>query len=408
MTEFARYLIIGGGLAAHHAVRGIRERDAEGRIVIIGEEPELPYTRPHLSKAYLMGTRPKEKVYVKPASFYEENKAEVWIGRSAASIDPAAKQVSLAGGSTIGYDKLLLATGSSARRLNIDGSTLKGIYYLRTLADSDALRAAKEASKQTVIVGGGFIGAEVASAFAQAGVDTTMILREKALLERQVGPEAGRFLLDYFRDKGVKVELEKTVSAFTGNGQVAAVRTVDGREYPADTVVVGVGAIPRTELAKAVGLSNENGVVVDEYLRTSAPDVYAAGDIAGYIDSRYGRRLRLEHWDNAVQQGKHAGLNMAGANLPFDHVPYFYSDVFDLDLQAWGDMYDWDRTLVRGSHKNRLTYFFLKGDQLKAILAVDPDKEQGAAAEKLVAATPAMTGDTPYKDPDALYASIIG
>ncbi len=408
MSEHARYLIIGAGLAAHFAMRGIRERDAGGRIIIVGDEPELPYTRPHLSKSYLMGARPREKVYVKPASFYEENNTEVWANRTATAVDVANKTVRLASGSAIGFDKLLLVTGSEARRLTIDGSGLRGIYYLRRLADSDAIRAAKDASRRAVIVGGGFIGAEVASAFAQAGVDTTMLLSDDILLKRQVGPAAGQFLLDYFRDKGVRVELEKKVVAFAGDGQVAAVRTADGGEYPADTVVVGVGAVTRTELAAAAGLAMENnGVVVNERLRTSAPDIYAAGDIALYFDARYRRRLRLEHWDNAVQQGKHAGLNMAGADQPFDHVPYFYSDLFDLDLQAWGDTYDWDRTIVRGSHKNNLTYFYLKGDRLKAVLVVDPSKEQGAAAEKLAAAMPQVKDEARYAAPGVPYDQLI-
>ena len=406
MSEHARYLIVGAGLAAHFAVRGIRERDGQSRIVIVGDEPELPYTRPHLSKAYLIGTRPREKVFVKPASFYEENKAEVWTGRTATAVDAAQKSVTLAGGTSITYEKLLLATGSEARRLQIDGSGLRGIYYLRRLADSDALRAAKQASKRAVIVGGGFIGAEVASAFAQAGVDTTMLLADDVLLKRQVGEDAGRFLLDYFRAKGVTVEVEKKVTAFHGDGQVRAVRTADGGEYLADTVVVGVGAVTRIELAASAGLTIESGVVVDEYLRTSRPDIYAAGDIAFYFDARYGRRLRLEHWDNAVQQGKHAGLNMAGENQPFDHVPYFYSDLFDLDLQAWGDMYDWNRTVVRGAHKNNLTYFYLKDDRLKAVLVVDPTKEQAAAAEQLAAAMPRVKDEARYKDVTLPYEQL--
>jgi len=408
MSEHTRYLIIGAGLAAHFAMRGIRERDADGRIIIVGDEPELPYTRPHLSKAYLMGTRPREKVTIKPASFYAENRAEVWAARTATAVDVANKTVRLADGSTIGFDKLLLATGSEARRLNIDGSGLRGIFYLRRLADSDAIRAAKDASKRAVIVGGGFIGAEVASAFAQAGVDTTMLVSDNVLLKRQVGPAAGQFLLDTFRGKGVRVELEKKVTAFAGDGQVTVVRTADGGEYPADTVVVGVGAVTRTELAVAAGLAMQNnGAVVDERLRTSAADIYAAGDVAFYFDARYGRRLRLEHWDNAVQQGKHAGLNMAGADQPFDHVPYFYSDLFDLDLQAWGDLYDWDRTIVRGSHKNNLAYFYLKGDRLKAVLVVDPTKEQAAAAEKLAAAMPPVKDETRYANPGVPYDQLI-
>jgi 3-phenylpropionate/trans-cinnamate dioxygenase ferredoxin reductase subunit len=407
MSEQTRYLIVGAGLAANHAVRGIRERDEAGRIVIVGEEPEIPYTRPHLSKAYLMGKRPKEKVYVKPASFYDEHKAEVWTGRKATALDAADKTVTLADGTSLAFEKLLLATGGVPHRLNIEGGELNGIHYLRTLADSDAIRSAMLASKRAVIVGGGFIGAEVASAFAMAGVDTTMILMEQVMLERQIGQAAGQFLVDYYRRHGVKVELGKTVKAFLGSGQLNSVRTTGGAEYPADTVVAGVGVRPRVELAESAGLAIENGVLVDEYLRTSSPDIYAAGDIANYPDTRYGRRLRLEHWDNAVRQGKQAGLNMAGADQPFDHVPYFYSDVFDLDLQAWGDTTDWNRTITRGSHGNKLTFFYLKDNRLKAVLLVDPTKEEGAAAEKLAEAMPQVKDEARYADPRVPYKDLI-
>ena len=409
MTEQVKYLLVGAGLAAHHAVRGIRERDKDGRIVIIGDEPELPYTRPHLSKAYLMGKRERAKVFVKPAEFYsDEMKAEVWTGRHVKALDANKCATLLEDGATICFERALLATGGEPRRLTIPGADLHGIYYLRTLANSDAIKQAMESAKQGVVIGGGFIGAEVASALTQKGVETTMVLTEDSLLKRQVGPGASKFLTEYFEKKGVRIVKNKTVQAISGTGRVSQVKVEDGFDLPANMVVAGIGVTPRIQLAQAAGLKVDRGVVVDEYLRTSDPSFYAAGDIALYPDARFGHTLRLEHWDNAIAMGKAAGLNMAGANQPFDHVPYFYSDLFDLDLQAWGDLYRWDAIIVRGSLGHNLTYFYLYHDQLVAGLAINPSKDEAAALEKLVAAMPIVKDATPFSDPSAPYEKLVG
>ncbi len=407
MTEQVKYLLVGAGLAAHHAARGIRERDQDGRIVMVGDEPEFPYTRPHLSKAYLMGKRERAKVYVKPAEFYSnEVKAEVWTSRRVTAIDAQQNTAWLGDHTSIHFDYALLATGGEPRRLTIPGAELPGVFYLRTLADADAIRRALEKARRAVVIGGGFIGAEVASSLTQQGIATTLILHDDVLLKRQVGPAAGQFLTQYFTDKGVSLLKHATLKDITRNGGTLEVNLVDDVRLQADFVVVGVGITPRTNLAQAAGLKVENGVIVNAYLGTSTPAIYAAGDIAHYHDARYDHTLRLEHWDNAIAMGKVAGLNMAGAKQPFDHIPYFYSDLFDLDLQAWGDLYRWEAVIVRGSLGQQLTYFYLYHNRLVAGMAVNPSKEDAAGLQSLVTAMPEVQDAKPYSDVHVPYEEL--
>ena len=408
MSEQVKYLLIGAGLAAHHAARGIRERDKAGRIVIVGDESELPYTRPHLSKAYLTGKRERAKVIVKPLEFYsDELKAEVWTGRRVKSLE-AKKSTALLGDSTqISFEHALLATGGEPRRLAVPGADLPGVFYLRTLADADAIKHAMESAKHAVVIGGGFIGAEVASSLTQKSIATTMIVPDDALLKNQIGP-AGKTVTEYFQEKGVNILRRARVQSIAGKDHGLQVTLVDNVRLKADLVIAGIGVTPRIDLAQAAGLKVERGVMVNEYLRTSDPSIYAAGDIAQYHDARYGHVLRLEHWDNAIAMGKIAGLNMAGANQPFDHVPYFYSDLFDLDMQAWGDMYRWDTVIARGSLGHGLTYFYLYQNHLVAGLAINPSKEDAAALQRLVAATPEVKDVKAYGDVSVPYERLIG
>lgn len=408
MSEQVKYLLIGAGLAAHHAVRGIRERDPAGRIVMIGSEPELPYTRPHLSKGYLMGKRERAKVYVKPAEFYAELNVEVRTSRTVQALDARKCATLLEDGETVYFERALLATGGEPRRLTIPGAELPGVYYLRTLADADTIKQAMAAAGQAVVIGGGFIGAEVASALTQQGIETKLVFAEDSLLKRQVGPGASKFLTDYFENKGVQLIKNKQVQALIGRQHVAEVKIEDGWFVPAHMVVVGVGVTPRVALAESAGLKVEDGIVVNEYLRTSDPSIYAAGDIARYPDRRYGHSLRLEHWDNAIAMGKAAGLNMAGADQPFEHIPYFYSDLFDLDLQAWGDLYRWNAIIVRRPQHNNPTYFYLHNDQLAGVLSINPSKEEAAALESLVTAMPTVKDMKPFSDPSVPYQQLAG
>jgi 3-phenylpropionate/trans-cinnamate dioxygenase ferredoxin reductase subunit len=399
MSEQTTYVIIGAGLAGGRAAEAIRERDASGRIVLVGSEPFLPYHRPHLSKKYLMGKRPLEKVFFKPREFYDERKIEMLTGRTAVALAPQAHQVTLDDGTSLHYDRLLLATGAAPRQLDIAGGDLEGVHYLRTIPDSDALRAAMANSKKVAIVGGGFIGAEVASAFAQHNVETTMLLREDLLLRRAVGDVVARFLTDYFKQKGVDIRTDVNVDAFIGNsgqGRLEGVRLASGEVIPADTAAVGVGVAPRIALAQEAGLKVENnGVAVNEYLQSSDPDTYAAGDIAAFWSPLYHRRMRIEHWDVARQQGRTAGLNMAGANQPWDDLPYFYSDLFDLDIQAYGDLFEWDEALQRGpadpAGHPALTVFYLQKNQLRGALVINPAEGQLDAVQALLKPVPTLS-----------------
>jgi NADPH-dependent 2,4-dienoyl-CoA reductase/sulfur reductase-like enzyme len=249
------------------------------------------------------------------------------------------------------------------------------------------IKQAMETAKRAVVIGGGFIGAELASSLAQKGIVVTCVVLEDALLKNQIGP-VGKFLTDYFQEKGVNILRRARVQGITRKDRGLQITLVDNVRLKADLIVVGIGVTPRVELAQQAGLKVDDGVVVNDYLRTSDPAVYAAGDIAHYHDRRYDQRLRLEHWDNAIAMGKIAGSNMAGANQPFDHVPYLYSDLFDLDLQAYGDLYHWDAVIVRGSLGHDLTYFYLRQHRLVAGLAINPAQDEASALQKLIAAAP--------------------
>ncbi len=408
MREQTKYLLVGAGLAAHHAARAIRERDPAGRIVIVGDEPELPYTRPHLSKAYLMGKRERAKVFVKSVEYYSnELRAEVWTGRRVTALDAKKGTARLEDGTPIGFEHVLLATGSEPRRLKLPGADLPGIHYLRTLADADTIKQAMDTARYAVVIGGGFIGAEVASGLTQKRIATTLVTTDNAILDLQLGPAAGKFITDYFVDHGVDVFKRATVQHIEHKAHHLEVVLTDGVRLKADLIVVGIGVTPRVELARQAGLKVDNGVVVNEYLRTSDPAVYAAGDIAHYHDRRYDHGLRLEHWDNAIAMGKLAGSNMAGANQPFDHVPYLYSDLFDLDLQAYGDLYRWDAVIVRGSLGHGLTYFYLHQHRLVAGLAINPGKDDTDALQKLIAAAPEVHHTTAYCDVSVPYEKLM-
>jgi 3-phenylpropionate/trans-cinnamate dioxygenase ferredoxin reductase subunit len=387
------YVLIGGGLASARAAEAIRERDPGGRITLVAAERELPYNRPDLSKGYLLGKRPLEKVFFKPkgvadaAAFYRERDIDVALATPAIQLDRGAHTVTLDDGRMLNYDRLLLATGGRARRLdNLPGSNLPDLYYLRTLEDANALRLeATGGPRRAVVIGGSFIGAEVASALAQLGHETTLVMPQRLILERALGERAAQFVTERFRRAGVTILSGARPEAFLGADQrLTGVRLDGGAELPADLVALGVGLELNTELARQAGLALDErlgGVEVDEQLRTSDPDIYAAGDIAAYQSPLYGRRMRIEHWDHARQSGRQAGLNMAGDEAPYDALPYFYSDLFDLDLQAYGDLYQWDEVLARGpaepgaapaAGQPALMQFYLYRDVLRGVLAVNP------------------------------------
>lgn len=338
MTErFFSHVILGGGLAGAAAIEGIRDRDPAGSILLISAEHDPPYDRPPLSKKLWTGDKQVEEIFVHPDSFYTQHGVSLSLGTEVVELDVAKHALRDRNGTSIQYEKLLIATGGTPRRLTIPGGDLAGLSYFRTLHDYRELRAAATSGKSAVVIGGGFIGSELAASLCLNGLHVTMIFPEEWIVARVFPESLGRALTEYYRSKGITVLSQDTpVSIERSNGGYL-VHTRGGQQVRGDLVVVGIGITPNMGLAKAAGLKTENGVVVNEFLQTSNPDVYAAGDIALFPEQILGPR-RIEHWDNAVTQGKHAGRNMAGANEPFTDIPYFFSDLFEFGYEAVGEV----------------------------------------------------------------------
>ena len=332
----ATYVIVGGGLAAAKAVEGIRESDETGSIVLVTEENRLPYERPPLSKSVLKGDDPIESVFTHDEAWYADNNVELRLGTPATSLDTQAHTVTLRDGTVVGYDKLLLATGSSARALAVPGADLDGVLYLREMQESEALRKQLTDGARVVIVGAGWIGLEVASAAADAGASVTVVEPQATPLNAVMGAEVGQWFADLHRAHGVEFRFGEGVERLEGDGHVEAVVTRSGDRIPADAVVVGVGITPNTGLADGAGIDVDNGVVTDASLRTSADGVWAAGDVANWRSTTLGTNLRVEHWANALDGGLAAGRSMAAGNTTYDPVPFFFSDQYDVGLEYAG------------------------------------------------------------------------
>jgi 3-phenylpropionate/trans-cinnamate dioxygenase ferredoxin reductase subunit len=329
-------VVVGGGLAGAKAAETLREEGFDGRVVLVAEEPERPYERPPLSKDYLNGSKERDVIYVHDAGWYDEHDVDLRTGVRAVALDPGAHELELEGGERLGYRALLLATGATPRRLPLPGADLDGVHYLRTAADSDALRASlSPGDRSVVVVGAGWIGLEVAAAARSYGNAVTIVEPQPQPLRAVLGDEIGAVFAQLHRDRGVDLRLSTGVREFRGDGGRVRAVVTDAGEVPADVVVVGVGVAPRTELAEAAGLEIANGVVVDA-LRTSAPDVYAAGDIAFWPHPRYGRRIRVEHWANALNGGPAAARAMLGREVTYDRLPYFFTDQYDLGMEYSG------------------------------------------------------------------------
>lgn len=387
MPQSADYVIIGGGLAGGYAAISIRGIDKLGRIIIITDEEHIPYDRVPLSKKYLMGDISRDKLFFKREDFYESEKIELMTGRSARKLDPEARIVKLDDGEELSFNKLLLATGGKPKKLPIEGSEIGGVYYLRTVEDSERLKEEIERSRRVVVIGGGFIGCELASAFATKGLETTIIEVGPYLLNMAIDEETGRWLGKYYSERGVDVLVNTSVSRFVGeNGRVTSVELKDGRRILTDFVVVGVGIAVGTELAGLAGLKVEKGIVVDEYLETSAKGIFAAGDVAQFYSPIFKRHLRLEHYDIALKHGKLAGSNMAGQRRAFNELPYFFSYQFDLKINAYGDLANRTKIVRRGELNKEKGFFqfYLNHDVLDAILAVNMKWEEVRKARELV------------------------
>lgn len=347
MTHRQTFAIVGGGLAAAEAAKALRLEGYDGRLVVVAEEPGLPYERPPLTKEYLRGESAADQLLVRPASFYEESRIEVLTDRRAIGLDLAARSLTIDGGTVIAFDRLLLATGSRAVRPPLPGIDESWVYVLRTMADADRLREAARTAGSVVVAGGGWIAAESAASLRQMGLDVTLVLPGAEVLERHLGPVAGRIFTELHERQGIRLVRGSRVSAFVEAAGRRGVRLDSGDVVPCDFAVAGFGASPSVELAADAGLEVDGGIVADQRLMTRADGVYVAGDVASAWHPRYGRRVRSEHWDNARRQGRTAAQNMLGGTLSHDRIPYFFSDQFDLGMELIGRPDAGDRVLVR-------------------------------------------------------------
>jgi len=374
-----RIVIIGAALAGATAAVTLRSEGFDGEIELVGAEPHLPYNRPPLSKGYLRGEERFEDQLVNPAGAYAEKRIAPRLGVRATAIDAAAKRVQLDSGERIAYDRLLVATGGRNRTLAMPGSALAGVLQLRTVEDCDRIRAAAQQARRVVVVGLGFIGAEVAASLRQLGVTVTLVGPDPAPLARVLGREVGDVLGGVHRDKGVELVPGESVAAFEGTARVERVLTASGRRLDGDLVVAGIGIVPNTELLAAAGARVDNGVLVDEHCRTSLPDVYAAGDVTNHQHPVFGR-LRVEHWNNALRQGQAAARAMLGDPRPYDYVHTFWSDQYEHSLQYVGFATSWDRLVFRGRPRTRrFLGFYVKEGLVRAAVGFDRGGDPEAA-----------------------------
>ncbi|HEY7464439.1 MAG TPA: FAD-dependent oxidoreductase [Candidatus Limnocylindria bacterium] len=377
-----RVVVIGGGLAGASAAFALRKGGFAGELTIVGDEAHRPYERPPLSKGYLRGAEAAEQAEVRPAAAYAEKDIGLRLGARAITVDRTRQSVRLADGAELPYDRLLLATGASPRNLAVPGADLQGVMTLRTFDDADAIRAAAERAEQIVVVGGGWIGSEVAASLRQLGHRVTMVVNGSNPLEHVMGREVAAIYGQLHRERGVEI-ISGRVTGVEGTKQATGVRLDRGTVLPAQLVVVGIGAVPRIELARRAGLAiAHDGVAVDAQLRTSDPAIFAAGDIAAAWHPRYEQRLRIEHWDNAKRQGAAAARNMLDAGEDYARVPYFYSDQYDLGMEYRGYAPEWDAVVLRGQPDERkfVAFWVRDGRVVAGMNANDWDAAKAVSA----------------------------
>jgi 3-phenylpropionate/trans-cinnamate dioxygenase ferredoxin reductase subunit len=388
-----QYVIVGGGIAGGKACEGIRKVDSEGSIALVTREAHRPYQRPPLSKGYLQDEADLDRVYLQDAGYYQEHAVDLIQGVAATALDTGERRVELGDGRKLAYGKLLLATGGQALRLPLPGSDLENVFTLRTIEDSEAIQRAAGEGKRALVMGGSFIGAEVSASLAQMGMDVTEIFPESRLLERIVPPEVSQYINSLYQECGVWVLPGVVSEGLRGDSQVERATLDNGETLEVDLVVMGVGIELNTALAQEAGLDvreEDGAILVDENLRTSDPHIYAAGDLAAWPDATFDRRLRVEHWDVARQQGLRAGQNMAGEEAPYTALPYFFSDLFDLSFEVWGNLSNWERTVLRGSlEEGSFAYYYFDQDRLTGVLAVGRPDTEREPMQALVAARPA-------------------
>lgn len=413
MPERTDFLLI-GGFAAGYAAAELRKRGAEGSILLVGREPEPPYERPPLSKEYLREEAQREDAYVNERSWYEENGVELRTGTNVMSLDPEARTVKLQGGDEVEFDRALLATGANVNLLRVDGSNLDRIHYLRAFGNSDNIRADAEKADRVVLVGGSYIACEVAASLKSKGTDCALVMMEDVALSRTFGEDAGRWFQELLESKGIEFHGGETLAAFEGDDHASAVVTESGKTVEGDMVVVGAGVKPDVMVAQRAGLEidEENGGVrCDETLQTSVEGIYAAGDICSYDSRIHGRRLRVEHWDVAMQQGQHTARSMMSEAKPYEVVPYFFSDLADwASLEYVGPAYDWEEEVWRGDRDaGKFLVFYLKDGKVAGALSVERSEDLGHARTLLAEGVDVSSDEAKAKlaDPESDLAELI-
>ena len=380
------FLLVGGGMASAHCATELRKRGAEGSILLAGREPDPPYERPPLSKEYMRGEAAREDAFVHPASWYEENGVELLAGRSVMSLDTGARTAKLQGGEEVAFGKALLGTGARVNVLHhIEGSQNDGIHYLRVFGNSDAIREEAEQAEHVVLIGGSYIGTEVAASLTAKGAQCTIVMLEDVALSRTFGEGPGRWFQEVLESHGVEFHGGEELASFEGDGSVQAVVTKSGLRLECDVVVIGAGVHPDTMLAEKAGLEVDNGIVCDSKLQTSVEGIYAAGDCCNYDSVVHGRRLRVEHWDVSMQQGMAAGANLLGEDKDYDVVPYFFSDLADwASLEYVGPAYEWDEEVWRGDRDaGEFLVWYLKDGKVAGALSVERSEDLGEARRML-------------------------
>ena len=366
-----------------------------GELTIVSADSSTPYERPPLSKGFLAGKDEEATVFISPGDFYTQNGIETKLNCDATALDTVQKRVQLRSGEEIAFEKLIVATGSRVKTLGIPGNDLGGIYYLRTLADSKRIRTAAGNAKHAAVIGGGFISMEVTSVLAQKGIETTMILPEDRIWKHFFTPSMSQFFENYYTHRGVRLVKNARLAKLTGLGAVDSVVLENGDKIGCDMVVAGIGVSPVVEPLMKSGVEVSDGVVVNEYLETNRPDIYAAGDVANYYDSIFGKRRRAEHWDNAVSQGKHCARTLLGDRKPFVHVPYFFSDVFDLSYEFWGDPAGAEEVVERGDlSTSSFSIWWLRQGRLMAAFTMNRPDEEREAAPRLIQSKETVSAKT--------------
>ena len=372
MAEKQSYVIVGAGIAGGTAAETLRKQGFDDEVHLVGAEPHRPYDRPPLSKEFLSGAKEEEKLFFKTEDFYAEQSIELHLGTEAKALDASSKTLILANGASLRYDKLLLATGSRVKTLPIPGSDLEGVHYLRTIDDSRAIAQAMNGASRAVIVGAGFIGSEVAAVCKTAGLEVIVLEIQPQPMAHILGEEMGAIYANLHTSRGIDLRLREGISEIRGNTRAEQVVTDQGNSIDCDFVVIGVGISPDTSIAESAGLGVDSGVLVNEFCQTSHPDIYAAGDVTNWYHPGLGHRLRVEHWDNALNQGAAAAKSMLAAPEPYSPTLYFWSDQYDLNIQYLGHATEWDKIAVRGDPaEEKFTAFYLKDGSIHGALVVN-------------------------------------